>query len=261
MSLIQKLGGLIFNHSVVKGVQNTEDETTINVVNEAYEQAVIALSKNQYEKALSLFKKASSFGHISAKYNAGLMLYNGLGDYNDFELAKKYFKEAKELGHDKCDGYLNFLNLADEKMDISISDANCDTQSMAALCNLAFKKMSISPDKQNGEFVYMAHHYLLRVINGNEYVANEFIKNEIGTMFIDSNEETTKLLKYKGLYEDGFSEIDYLNNDSFVTDYLNGILFNRLISFSNHKLKHSDLAYSRCCIVNEIMKKFPNWNK
>lgn len=259
MSLIQKLGGLIFNHSFVKGVQ-TEDKATIKVASEVYQEGVIALSNNQYEKALNLFKKASSFGHVSAKYNAGLMLYNGLGDYNDFELAKKYFQEAKELGHDKCDGYLNFLNLADKCMNIAIPDTHCDTETMGTLCHLAFKKMSISPDKQNGEFVYMAHHYLLRVINGRGFLAKEFIENEISTMFIDNDEICTKFLEDKGIYENDFSETDYLSNSSLVTDYLNEILFNRLISFSKYKLSHADLTYSRCCIVNEIMKKYHNWN-
>ncbi|KDB49180.1 sel1 repeat family protein [Glaesserella parasuis] len=257
MSFIQKLGGLVFNHSVVKGIDNA-DQTTNKVVNDVYENGVIALANNRYEEALNLFKKASALGHVSAKYNAGLMLYNGLGDYNDFELAKKYFQEAKVLGHDKCDGYINFLNLADKCMDISISDEDCDTETMGALCSLAFKKMSISPDKQNGEFVYMAHHYLLRVINGREYLANAFIENEIGTMFINPNDHFTHFLKYKGIYNKGFSEVDYLNNDSLVSNYLDGILFDRVISFSNYKLDYSDLSYSRCCIVNEIMKKFPN---
>ncbi|MCT8730471.1 hypothetical protein KZ338_11215, partial [Glaesserella parasuis] len=60
------------------------------------------------------------------------------------------------------------------------------------------------------------------------------------------------------IYNKGFSEVDYLNNDSLVSNYLDGILFDRVISFSNYKLDYSDLSYSRCCIVNEIMKKFPN---
>ncbi len=59
MSFIQKLGGLVFNHSVVKGIDNA-DQTTNKVVNDVYENGVIALANNRYEEALNLFKKSIS---------------------------------------------------------------------------------------------------------------------------------------------------------------------------------------------------------
>lgn len=60
----------------------------------------VALTGN-YKEGLNHLKKSAS----SAKYNLALMLFNGLGDYPDFELARKLFQEAKIAGHTHCDNF------------------------------------------------------------------------------------------------------------------------------------------------------------
>ncbi|MDE3997037.1 hypothetical protein NUQ47_02345 [Glaesserella parasuis] len=111
MTFITQLGKVLLGSHIKP---NTGDQHTDKVSHQVYEQGVILLSQGNYQEALNHFKKAASFGHISAKYNLALMLFNGLGDYPDFELARKLFQEAKNAGHTRCDEFLSFMQAVDE---------------------------------------------------------------------------------------------------------------------------------------------------
>ena len=52
-----------------------------------------------YEKAISLFKKSAEQGNVNATYNLGLCYLNGQGTEANFDIAVKYLKKAAENGH------------------------------------------------------------------------------------------------------------------------------------------------------------------
>lgn len=52
-----------------------------------------------YEKAISWFKKSAEQGNVNAIYNLGLCYLNGQGTEPNFDMAVKYLKKAAESGH------------------------------------------------------------------------------------------------------------------------------------------------------------------
>lgn len=71
----------------------------------------LGLNDNQdYEKAITLFKKSTEQGNINASYNLGLCYLNGQGTEPNFEMAEKYLKNAAEKGHAMAQfKYANYL--------------------------------------------------------------------------------------------------------------------------------------------------------
>ena len=56
--------------------------------------------KQNYKKAIELYEKAASLGHIGAMYMLGRMYLYGIGCSQDYQTAKEWLEAAAEKGHD-----------------------------------------------------------------------------------------------------------------------------------------------------------------
>ncbi|MEE3690792.1 hypothetical protein V2H90_08250 [Glaesserella parasuis] len=173
MSFITQLGKVLFGSNIKP---NTGDQHTDKVSHQVYEQGVMLLSQGNYQEALNHFKKAASFGHISAKYNLALMLFNGLGDYPDFELACKLFQEAKNAGHTRCDEFLSFMQAVDEifSEELLFEELVCHP---IFIINgeFAIKKLGANLELQSGEIIYFISRYFLSRLKINDVYIKIFL--------------------------------------------------------------------------------------
>ncbi|MDE4001573.1 hypothetical protein NUS61_02670, partial [Glaesserella parasuis] len=179
MSFITQLGKVLLGSHIKP---NTGDQHTDKVSHQVYEQGVILLSQGNYQEALNHFKKAASFGHISAKYNLALMLFNGLGDYPDFELARKLFQEAKNAGHTRCDEFLSFMQEVDEIMAMNNPHQSTKRDIFIENTKQAYLNISLYPETQAGRFIYLISRDILRQLRNNHQLVKDFISNELAAM-------------------------------------------------------------------------------
>lgn len=250
MSFIRRVGKFFLGESI--GV-NSGNKQKDNFVKEIYEQGVELLVQEKYGEALKYFNKAAKFGHTSAKYNQALMLFNGLGDYPNFELARQLFQEAKSAGHTRCDEFLIFMQEVDEVM-LFKEAASISPQEIYVLQKnnqKAFERIIQDPEKQAGRLIYLISSFLQGIISGNHFLAEGFIKNELNAMQY-GNDISIKYLKDLNLNSDLFE-----SNFNEVSQVLDNLWFD-LIKASGGTLSLDNLVYTRCCIVNEIIKKCLN---
>ncbi|MDE3954155.1 hypothetical protein NUS47_03185 [Glaesserella parasuis] len=252
MTFITQLGKVLLGSHIKP---NTGDQHTDKVSHQVYEQGVILLSQGNYKEALNHFKKAASFGHISAKYNLALMLFNGLGDYPDFELARKLFQEAKNSGHTRCDNFLVFMNEVDEIMASGNPNLPPQREIFAKNTELAFTKVILDSEKQAGGLIYLVSRHIFSIIGNNMELAKDFISNELGAMHL-GNEVSIQYLKDIGKFDKNIDWESFENNFNEVTQYLDHTIWPSIIRASGHQLEFDDLVYARCCILNEIVNKY-----
>lgn len=173
MSFITQLGKVLLGSHIKP---DTGDQHTDKVSHQVYEQGVILLSQGSYEEALNHFKKAASFGHISAKYNLALMLFNGLGDYPDFELSRKLFQEAKNAGHTRCDEFLNFMQAVDEIFSEDVMFMFLVfNPSFIKNAEIAIVKFGTRPDMQAGNIIYLVSRYFISKLKNNMNLVKIFL--------------------------------------------------------------------------------------
>lgn len=258
MSLINRVGSFLLGSSI-KG--DTGDKHTDTTAHQLYEQGVMLLAiQENYKEALKYFKKASSLGHISAKYNQALMLFNGLGDYPDFDTAKKLFIEARNAGHTRCDEYIHFMNDIDETMLNGDPNTSSFRDLFAKNMKQAFIKIMMDSKKQVGEVVYLVSRDVIRRIGSDKVLAKEFITNELGAMHL-GNDVSIQYLQDIGEYNEEIGWGNFENNFNSITTFLDHTVWPAIIRSSSNTLNFEDLVYARCCIVNEVIKYFSDVNK
>ncbi|MGX2975033.1 tetratricopeptide repeat protein [Ursidibacter arcticus] len=256
MSLVTKAGNFLFGSSIKP---NTGDKHTDNVSHRVYEEGVALLAQNDYKEALNKFRKASSLGHISAKYNLALMAFNGIGDYPDYKLSKELLIEAKKGGHQRCDMYLDFMNEVDQVMN-SKDPKTPDYQTLYTKYTknvaLAFSQTVTDPIRSAGFFIYLVSRELIKMIGNDELLAKEFIKDELTAMHL-GNEVSIQYVKDLGVYDPNI-EVDWDSQfENRVHMYMSYNIYPAMIKFSNGEVSLEDLVYSRCCVVNEVIQAFP----
>lgn len=211
MPFITQVGKALFGSNIKP---NTENQHTDKVSHQVYEQGVILLSQGSYEEALNYFKKAASFGYISAKYNLALMLFNGLGDYPDFELSRKLFQEAKNTGHTRCDEFLSFMQEVDEIFFEELLFEELVYHPIFIINGeYAIKKLGANLELQSGEIIYFISRYFLSRLK----IKDVYIKIFLGynREFLDKN-----VLDLDSLIEKGFFDPNL--NMSWVMEFFGG---------------------------------------
>lgn len=251
MSLIKQVGKMLFGSSIKP---NTGDQYTDKVSHQVYEQGVLLLSEENYEEALNHFKKAASFGHISAKYNLALMLFNGMGDYPDFELARKLFQETKNGGHTRCDEFLNFMQEVD---DIFSEDVMFMTLAFNPTfiknADLAVAKFGIRPEIQAGNIIYLISRYFISKLKNNPNAVKIFLAYQKD--FLDEDEFNLDNLEENGLYEPNLDVSPFTDLLTFgdITNSVDDVIWDNVKQ--NFNLEDYELYDAKFRIVREVIKQ------
>ncbi|MCT8573609.1 SEL1-like repeat protein [Glaesserella parasuis] len=250
MSFITQLGKVLFGSNIKP---NTGDQHTDKVSHQVYEQGVILLSQGNYEEALNHFKKAASFGHISAKYNLALMLFNGLGDYPDFELARKFFQEAKNAGHTRCDEFLSFMQEVDEIFSEYVMFMFLAfNPSFIKNGEIAIAKFGARPEMQAGNIIYLVSRYFISRLKNNINLVKIFLAYY--EEFLDEDEFDLDDLEECGLYQPNL-DVSHLTGmiNGDLTDSIDNTIWNTVKK--NFDLDDYELEDAKFRIVREVIKQ------
>ncbi|MFQ6877014.1 MAG: tetratricopeptide repeat protein [Haemophilus parainfluenzae] len=250
MSLIKQVGRILFSSSIKP---NTGDQYTDKVSHKVYEQGVMFLSQENYEEALNLFKKAASFGHISAKYNLALMLFNGMGDYPDFALARKLFQDAKSGGHARCDEFLNFMQEVDEIFSEDVMFMTLAfNPTFIKNAELALATFGIRPEIQAGKIIYLISRYFISKLKNNPNSVKIFLAYHKD--FLDEDEFDLEDLKENGLYQSNLDVSDFTGLLTFgdITNSIDEVIWENVKQ--NFNLEDYELYDAKFRIVREVIK-------
>lgn len=250
MSYIRKVSKFLFGSHIKP---DTGDIYTDQISHQVYEQGVMELSQGNYTGALSHFKKAASFGHISAKYNLALMTFNGLGDYPDFELARKLFQEAKNAGHTRCDEFLTFMQEVDDifsenEMFMSLAF----NQSFIKNTEFAIAKFGTRPEMQAGEIIYLISRYFISKLKDNPESIKVFLAYY--EEFLNEDVFNLEELERNGFYQPNLDISPF--NQPFLNDITSAVddMIWKNVK-DNFHLGDYELYEAKFRIVREVIKK------
>lgn len=75
-----------------------------------YDQAVLMIEKNQYDKAAILFKKSIKQGNTDSLFSLGILYLQGKGVEKDVEYAISLIMRAKKANHPVAMFYYDIIN-------------------------------------------------------------------------------------------------------------------------------------------------------
>ncbi|MCI5764282.1 hypothetical protein [Actinobacillus porcinus] len=217
-----------------------------------YNDGVTALARGDIRKAISLFEKVCN-QHPSAAYNLGLIYLDGAGQFTPkYNLARKYFALADQLGHQKAVISAQVIGLTGERV-LTIPE------------QLEFFQLAVTQytlGRQLGNLAYLVAYDIKRNIletsRDEQYSLDRFISYELYCIRNYGNDEVMNLYRQSSLINLSINyQDDWENGETAViSDYLNNQVWGSIIACSGGKLNFDEMGPLRLAIVNTVFEYY-----
>lgn len=228
---------------------NTNQSEDIKAI---YNQGVLFLSDNRVEQAIKCFEQVADI-HPSAAYNLGLIYLDGAHKIMpNFDDARKYFKLAYNLGHEKAQKSAIIIDIDKEHA--------IDVQKYSIFYPIAI--LHFITARQSGNLAYMiANDIIFNIIENSFnqiYSVKRFVDYEVWCIRKYANNEVNNLYKKSSLQDYfTFYDNDWNNGDTAnISDYINEQTIPLITQISGKQINPFDLGIPRIIAVNHVYKYY-----
>lgn len=221
-------------------------------VKEIYNDGVNALARDQLDQAIALFEQISA-QHPSAAYNLGLIYLDGAGKITPkYQLARRYFKLAEKLGHERAAISAKIIGIDGER--------KLTQQQHVEF--FKFAVMQYVEGRQFGNLAYLAAYDIKRNIletSTNEFYSLErFLSYEVYCIRNYGNEEVMDLYRSSSLVHWNITDLDDWESGktAVISDYLNEKFVPLVIALSGGKIRLDEMGTLRLAIVNTVYEYY-----
>lgn len=221
-------------------------------VKEIYNNGVNQLAKGHIDSAIELFEKVCN-EHPSAAYNLGLIYLDGAGKFTPkYELARKYFRLANDLGHPKAKQSSIVIGLE--------GDRKITVEEYQMLFPFAVTQYALGD--QFGNLAYLIANDIKKNVletSSNEwYSFDRFLSYELYCIRNYANEEVLSLYENSSLVNgvDNYTEDWEGGETAVISDYLNEKVIPSIIALSDGKVNFFEMGRLRLAIVNTVYEYY-----
>lgn len=221
-------------------------------VKSIYNDGVNALARGELDKAIRLFEDICD-KHPSAAYNLGLIYLDGVGKFiPKYNLARKYFQMADQLGHPRAKVSAQIIGINGERK-LSVQEQ---------MEFFPFAVMQYVSARQLGNLAYLIAYDIKRNIletSSNElYSLERFLSYEVYCIRNYGDEDVMALYETSSLKCWNITdEEDWESGETAViSDYLNEKVFMAIMQLGKGELEFGKLGPIRLAAVNAVYEYY-----
>lgn len=221
-------------------------------VKDIYNKGVNALARGNLDEAISLFKEVYE-QHPSAAYNLGLIYLDGAGQITPkYDLARKYFQMAEQLGHERAKFSAQIIGLNGER---KLSNQE----------QIEFFVISVAQYIAGGQFGNLAYliaydikRNILETSSNEWYSLERFLSYEVYCIRNYGDEDVMALYESSSLRNWHVTDVDDWENGevAVISNYLNERVFASIMELAQGKLQFDKLGTLRLAAVNAVYEYY-----